>query len=517
MSNTHTVRLILGDQLNAAHSWYKQRDDGVLYLIAELRQETDYVTHHVQKICAFFAAMANFANALLAAGHRVRYLTLDDTCQYRDIGELLSTIMRETNARHFAYQQPDEFRVAQQLAQWCQQQTTSCQCDDTEHFLLPFNSISRYFKADKHVRMESFYRRMRKDTGVMMDGDEPWGSRWNFDAENRNAFKAADLSEIPPPLLFSNDVRPILTRLGTHAVQHFGHPLEDLPWPTTRQQSLDLLDYFCAYLLPRFGQFQDAMTENSSHAWSLYHSRLSFAMNAKLLSPRRVIQTAMEAYISAPGNIDIAQLEGFVRQILGWREYVRGMYWINMPSYASKNSLSAHRPLPTWFWDGNTRMNCLRHCIKQSLETSYAHHIQRLMVIGNFCMLAGLDPDQVDAWYLGIYVDALEWVEMPNTRGMATSADGGLIATKPYAASGNYINKMSDYCKTCHYRVKDKTGERACPFNSLYWHFMARHQARFANNPRIGFAYKTWERQSESARQATLEHAESLLEVLSEL
>ncbi len=512
-----TLRLILGDQLNASHSWFQQVDDNVIYVIAELRQETDYVSHHVQKICAFFAAMQNFANALQAAGHNVVYLTLDESSGFKDLTSLINHHIELFSCQTFEYQRPDEYRLLQQLEDFCQTLSVDTACIDSEHFLLPFAEIKKEFKAGKHVRMESFYRRIRKRTGLLMQDGEPLGGQWNFDADNRESFKSSDLTHIPEPLCFANDVSDILARLDRHNVSHFGKAVNDLSWPTTRKQSLQLLEHFCENCLPNFGRFQDAMTENSAAGWSLYHSRLSFAINSKMLSPSQVVHRAMAEFMSRPEAISLAQIEGFVRQIIGWREYVRGMYWINMPNYASLNALNAKHHLPPWFWDGDTKMACARSAIKQSLDFSYAHHIQRLMVTGNFALLAGIDPDQVDTWYLGIYIDAHEWVEMPNTRGMSLSADGGLIATKPYASSGNYINKMSDHCKNCHYKVKQRTGEGACPFNSLYWDFLDRHRERFASNPRMAFPYKSLSRFSDSEHQAIVKQARHYLENIDDL
>jgi len=259
------------------------------------------------------------------------------------------------------------------------------------------------------------------------------------------------------------------------------------------------------------------MTHKSEHAWSLYHSRVSFALNSKILHPMQVIERAIVEYHSRPEEISLAQIEGFVRQIIGWREFVRGMYWVNMPEYSNLNELDAQKDLPEFFWTGETKMNCMSQSIKQSLEYAYAHHIQRLMVTGNFALLAGLNPDQVDDWYLGIYIDAIEWVEMPNTRGMSQFADGGLIASKPYTASGAYINRMSDYCSGCHYKVKEKVGETSCPFNSLYWHFMHRHRDKFGRNPRIGMVYRNLDKMEDSLREQVFERAEAILENLDSL
>ncbi len=519
MTNKYkTLRLILGDQLNASHSWYRDKDSSVLYVIAEQYQEASYVKHHIQKIAAFFLAMHGFVTALEAAGHNVRYLELDESAAFADLPVLINEQCKQHEVSHFEYQRPDEYRLWKQLEELgLEPINVSKACVDTEHFMLPFDQLNRYFTAGKGTRLEGFYRKMRKAHNIMMDGDQPSGGQWNFDLENRSKLKKTDLPAIPKPLLFENQVGELLSRLDKHNIAHFGEIGETLVWPITRKQSLELLDYFCQYGLPNFGRFQDAMTANSEHAWSLYHSRLSFAINAKILSPLTVINRAIEEFESRPDDIDLAQIEGFVRQIIGWREFVRGIYWVNMPDYASANALDASRDLPDYFWSGETKMRCMQQSLTQSLEYAYAHHIQRLMVIGNFCLLAGIDPDQVDQWYLGVYIDAIEWVEMPNTRGMSQFADDGLIASKPYTASGSYINRMSDYCSGCHYKVKEKIGESACPFNSLYWHFMDRHKDKFGKNARIGMVYRNLEKMDESLRRDTLKRADWILDNLNEV
>lgn len=509
------LRLILGDQLNARHSWFAEPDADTWYLIAELPQETAYVRHHVQKICAFFASMQHFALALQQAGHQVIHLTLDETAQYPDLPSLLRAKIVELGAQRFEYQRPDEWRLLQQLRDF--DPGIAMREVDTEHFLLPFAEIFKQFKPGRASRMEAFYRRMRKRYGYLMQGDEPVGERWNFDSDNRQKLKAENLQAVPEPLVFSTDVRSIIDRLKRHKVDCFGEPHEDLLWPTRRSEALALLDYFCQHQLPQFGRFQDAMTSQSKHKWSLYHSRLSFAINAKMISPKQVIESAISAWQSRPSEIDLAQIEGFVRQILGWREFIRAIYWVNQPEYGTLNALEAQQPLPDYFWTGKTKMHCMSQCIEQSLEYAYAHHIQRLMVTGNFSLIAQLHPDQVDAWYLGIYIDALEWVEQPNTRGMVLFADNGIVASKPYAASGSYINRMSDYCKGCSYKVTEQTGARACPFNSLYWGFMLRHRERLAANPRIAMLYKNWDKRDTEAQQAILDRAQWCLDNLNEL
>ena len=511
-----TLRLILGDQLNAKHSWFNEKDDDVLYLIAELPQETTYVKHHVQKLCAFFSAMQNFAKALEKAGHQVTHLTLDDTCALDSLDSLIQKLAKENSISKFEYQRPDEYRLLAQL-QDIDLGDVETEQFDTEHFILPFDDIDQHFTKDKGTRMESFYRKMRTRFDVLMDNGAPLGEQWNFDADNRNKLKKDDLEGIPQPLVFDTNIDDVKVRLDKHKVEYFGNIESTIVWPTTRAQSLELLEFFCEECLPRFGTFQDAMTAKSDHAWSLYHSRISFSLNAKMLDPMTVINRAIQEFQQRPKEISLSQIEGFVRQIIGWREFIRGIYWVNMPAYAEKNALNAERNLPDYFWTGDTKMNCMKQSLQQSLDYAYAHHIQRLMVTGNFCLLTGINPTEVDAWYLGVYIDAIEWVEMPNTRGMCQFADGGIVASKPYTASGSYINRMSDYCSGCYYKVKERTGEKACPFNSLYWHFMDRHRDKFGKNPRIGMVYRNLDKMEPDVRDSILRHADNLLENLNEL
>lgn len=506
-----TVRLILGDQLNCDHSWFHEPDDRILYLVAELKQENTYVTHHIQKVCAFFSAMALFAKERQSEGHQVLHLTLDDTQAFDDLEQLLQDYVAEVGASKFEYQRPDEYRLLQQLAN-LKLKGVVTRCVDTEHFLLPFEEIEAQFTPGKHIMMEHFYRRMRKRFDILMQDGKPEGGKWNYDANNRNKLKAKDIESLPQPLMFSTDVSAIVDRLSRQGIPTIGHLKGELLWPVNRAQSLSLLAHFCRVCLPLFGRFQDAMTGEHRAKWSLYHSRLSFSLNSKLLHPREVIEASLKVFQSNP-DIEISQVEGF----LGWREYIRGVYWANMPQYSDKNELGARRKLPEFFWTGETKMACMRHAIGQSLDYAYAHHIQRLMVTGNFCLLSEIDPDQVDEWYLGIYVDAIEWVEMPNTRGMALFADGGIVGTKPYAASGSYINKMSDYCKGCHYDNKARSGEGSCPFNSLYWRFMDKHDKRLTTNPRIAMIYRAWDNMDQLQRQAILDTAEHYIKHMERL
>ncbi|TQF70604.1 cryptochrome/photolyase family protein [Pseudoalteromonas luteoviolacea] len=521
-STFKTLRLILGDQLNAGHSWYTSKNDDTLYVIAELYQEANYVQHHIQKVCAFFAAMQAFSKALQTAGHNVKYLTLDDTKDYSQLPELLNSLIKDHQIELFEYQLPDEYRLRAQLSAYRNQLSIASNAFETEHFYLSDSEISHYFTVGKKHRLEAFYRKMRARFNVLMDGDKPLGGTWNFDSNNRNKLKQKDLPEIPEPLVFANDVADIFERLKRHNITTFGEYHERLLWPINRQQAKDLVAAFCETQLSKFGFFQDAMTCKADDLytkkqWSLYHSRLSFALNSKIISPAYVVDTVVDYYYKHSSEVDIAQIEGFVRQIIGWREFVRGIYWVNMPQYARLNQLGAKRNLPKWFWDGETKMNCQKHAIKQSLDFAYAHHIQRLMVTGNFCLIAGIDPNQVDDWYLGVYVDAIEWVEMPNTRGMSQFADGGIVGSKAYASSGNYINKMSDYCSECQYDIKSVDGNNACPMNSMYWHFMSKYEEQFSNNPRNKMIYSSWHKKQPEERENILAKAQHYLSVLDDI
>lgn len=509
-----TLALVLGDQLNASHSWFAEIDPKRLIVLMEVRQETDYVRHHQQKILAFFAAMRAFATALAKVGHQVLYLRLDSDHNKHCLSSNLTLLSQTLQVQHICLQQADEYRVDQQLQQFASASTVPVSWYDSEHFLTERDSLQRWFPQAKSYLMEYFYRRVRKQTGYLMDADgKPLGGQWNFDKANRNKLPKA--ISIPAPLLFSNDLRELQQLLQQQQVEHIGTvDAGQFLWPINRAQARQLLAFFVAELLPHFGRYQDAMT---SRGWSLYHARLSFSLNSKILSPREVVEAAIKAWQQHPERIDMAQIEGFVRQIIGWREFVRAMYWQHMPNYRSMNYFGQQRPLPEFYWHGNTHMRCLQHSIQQSLQYAYAHHIQRLMITGNFALLAGVHPDAVDDWYLGIYIDALEWVELPNTRGMSQFADGGLLATKPYISSGAYINKMSDYCGSCHYDVQQKTGPQACPFNSLYWHFIDQHFERLQHNPRMALITKQWQQRSDADRDSLLAQARDYLARLDQL
>ncbi|QJD94890.1 cryptochrome/photolyase family protein [Mucilaginibacter robiniae] len=510
---TKTLRLILGDQLNSNHSWYKQIDTNITYIMLEVMQEQAYVMHHVQKILAFFGAMRNFAYQLQKKGHQVIYIKLDDEHNQQDFEKNLQRIIEQQQITRFEYQLPDEYRLDEQLKSICQKLAIETAYADTEHFLTERFDVKNFFGDKKRYLMENFYRYMREKLHILMQGDEPVGDRWNFDADNRKKYDGK--VPLEEPIQYHHDVSELKALVDQMGVKYFGNvDAANLEWPLSRQEALKSLDYFCEHLLPHFGTYEDAMLQDHI---SLFHSRMSFAQNSKLISPAEVVSRVLIYYNQHQDEISLAQVEGYIRQVVGWREFMRGVYWAQMPGYEEKNFFNHQTPLPHWFWDGKTRMNCLNKCIGQSLNHAWAHHIQRLMVIGNFALLAGLHPDEVDAWYLGVYVDAIQWVEITNTRGMSQFADGGFIASKPYVATAAYINKMSDYCKHCHYDYKTKHGERACPYNSLYWNFFDRNAEKLQGNPRIGMAYLTLKKMKPDEKQKIMEQAESYLDRLNEL
>lgn len=514
MAGKKTLRLILGDQLNPSHSWFQEARDDVVYAIMEVRQETDYVRHHIQKVAGFFAAMRSFSRELSRHGHRVRYLRLDDPDNEQGFEENLHRWIQKDKFTRLEYLLPDEYRLDRQLKEMASRLSIPVSAEDTEHFLTRRDDLKVLFEGKKQYLMETFYRRMRKKHDVLMEDGKPKGGKWNYDRSNRNRYDGA--VPLPPPKTFANDVGDIVETIEKCGVKTFGDiEPERFVWPVNRSQALEQLEEFISKRLPHFGTYQDSMTSDSG---SLFHSRLSFALNTKMLHPEEVIAAAVTAPQRSPDAVaGIEQVEGFVRQILGWREFVRGIYWAHMPAYETLNHFGHKAPLPKYYWTAKTRMHCMHHAITQSLRHAYAHHIQRLMVTGNFALLAGVHPDEVDAWYLGVYIDAVQWVEIVNTRGMSQFADGGVVATKPYVSSANYLHKMSDYCDDCRYNPKKKTGEGACPFNSLYWDFLHRHRTLLEKNPRVAMMYRTWDRMKRDSRKALLKQAEHYREKLEDL
>ena len=504
-----TLRLILGDQLNHKHSWYNDTSKDVVYFMAEMRQETDYVKHHIQKVVAFFQAMREFSSWLEERGHKVVYYNLDDKNNTQSLTDNLQALIKEHDIEKFEYQLPDEYRLDTMLERFRESVSIPVESFDTEHFMTTRSDLKDFYKGKKQFTMEYFYRMMRNKYDILMVNDkDPEGDKWNFDQSNRNKWKGDTL--IPHERGFRKDVTELVELLKQEGVETMGRINEThFNWPTSRADGLSVLRYFCENLLEHFGDYQDAMDPNQAY---LYHSRLSFAMNSKLLDPQEVITSVIEYWRENKDTIDISQVEGFVRQILGWREYMRGMYWMQMPEFAEVNTLENTNKLPDFYWTGKTKMNCLKCSINNSLDNAYAHHIQRLMVTGNYALLTMCDPAEVDQWYLGVYIDAIEWVEITNTRGMSQWADGGKIATKPYVSSGSYINKMSNYCKGCHYKVSKKTGEDACPFNSLYWNFLNEKRSHFENNNRMNMMLSLLDKMNKETLQAHQERATDIIE-----
>ena len=513
MKNKKTLRLVLGDQLNGNHSWFKTVDDSITYVIMEVRTETDYAKHHIQKVVGFFSAMRSFVAELQSKKHKVIYIHLNDKNNLQSFEKNLDALLSQENFTQFEYLLPDEYRLDILFKNYCAQLKIPNSVHDTEHFFSTREELGNFFEGKKMFLMESFYRAMRKKHNVLMDGDKPKTGQWNYDGDNRK--KLPKDHKPTTPLIFNNDVTEIFDQIQKANVKTIGSiDAKHFVWPINRTQTLALLDFFVAECLPLFGSYQDAMSPNE---WSLYHARISFSMNVKMISPKEVIDRAVQEWENRKDEIEYNQLEGFVRQIIGWREYMRGIYWLKMPEFATLNFFSHTEKLPDWFWTGKTKMNCLKDAITQSLEYAYAHHIQRLMITGNFALLAGVHPDEVDAWYLGIYIDAIEWVEITNTRGMSQFADGGIVGTKPYVSSASYIDKMSHYCGSCYYKKALKTGDKACPFNSLYWNFYDKQEDKLAKNPRIGMMYNVWRKMKPEDKSSLLEQADYYLKNINEL
>ncbi|MEM7425867.1 MAG: cryptochrome/photolyase family protein [Pseudomonadota bacterium] len=501
--------LVFGDQLSDTLSSLGAGDPARDHvLMAEVREETDYANHHQKKIAFLFSAMRLFARRLREAGWSVTYVKLDETGY---TGSFSGEVERAVSALcpdRILVTEPGEWRVLQTLRAWPARLGLPVTILDDTRFVCSRQEFAAWAEGRKQLRMEFFYREMRRKTALLMDGDHPVGGKWNYDAENRKPAKA-DLF-MPKPARFDpcEVTAEVLELVDREFAHHFGD-LEPFWFAVSHDQADEALECFLSDALPFFGDYQDAMLSDERF---LYHSVLSAYINAGLLDPLDVCRR-VEAEFHA-GRAPLNAAEGFIRQIIGWREFVRGIYWMRMPGYVDENFFGARRPLPWFYWSGDTDMACLKAAITQTKQEAYAHHIQRLMVTGNFALLAGIDPAQVHEWYLAVYADAYEWVELPNTLGMSQFADGGVLGSKPYAASGNYINKMSDYCADCAYSVKQKTGAGACPFNALYWHFLHRNADKLRGNPRLGQIYRVWDRMDGDKRAETLRSAEQFLQTL---
>ncbi|MBB4212130.1 deoxyribodipyrimidine photolyase-related protein [Rhodothalassium salexigens DSM 2132] len=492
----------LSDGLASLAAGVPDRD---LVVMAEVAEEVGYADHHQKKLAFLFSAMRHFALRLRGQGWRVRYTRLDDPANSGSLtGEVARAAAAEAAGRVLVTE-PGEYRVAAMIDRWPEHLGLAVERFADDRFVCSPGDFARWAEGRKTLRMEYFYRDMRRRTGLLMAGDAPEGGRWNYDADNRKPAEA-DLF-MPAPHRVEPDAitTDVLAMVEARCGDHFGR-LRPFWFAVTHDQAEAALDQFIAAALPRFGDYQDAMLRGERF---LYHSVLSVYLNAGLLDPLAVCRRAEAAYYD--GHAPLNAVEGFIRQIIGWREFIRGVYWLHMPGYTAQNHLGAARALPGFYWTGDTHMACLAEAIAQTRDEAYAHHIQRLMVTGNFALLAGLDPAAVHRWYLAVYVDAFEWVEAPNTLGMSLYADGGLFASKPYAAGGNYINKMSDYCRDCHYKVSKKSGPDACPFNYLYWDFLDRNAEILGANPRLGPVYRTWGRMADDKRQAARDSAARFL------
>ncbi len=504
-----TLRLILGDQLTEAISsldGLDPRHDTVL--MAEVRDECTYVRHHKKKIVLVLSAMRHFAARLRERGVSVAYVTLDDPDNTHSLrGEVLRASARLAPER-IVVTEAGEWRLYSDMAGWQEASGIPTEIADDTRFLCSHRHFRSWAGDRRALRMEFFYREMRRQHGVLMEEDEPAGGRWNFDAENRKRMPGAVRAPEAPSFAPDAVTQEVITLVGREFSDHFGD-LEGFDLPVTSEQADRALEHFVRERLAGFGDWQDFMRGGDA---VLFHALISTSLNTGLLDPLAACRAAESAW--RDGSAPLNAVEGFVRQILGWREYVRGIYWLRMPQYGRLNALGATRKLPWFYWSGETQMRCVSEVVRGTRANAYAHHIQRLMVTGNFALLAGLDPDEVDEWYLIVYADAYQWVEMPNVRGMALFADGGVMASKPYAASGAYINRMSDYCSGCAYDVKAATGARACPFNFLYWDFIARHQDRFAANPRMAMPVRTLARMDPARVAAMRAQAASFLDAL---
>ena len=505
----NTLRLILGDQLSQTISSLegceKSKD---IILICEVWDEATYVNHHKKKITFIFSAMRHFSQELKNNGYQVSYIKLDDKHNAGSLQGEVGRALKHHAISRIVVTYPGEYRVLKDMQNWQSHFGIPVEIRSDNRFLCEPDEFFQWAKDRKQLRMEYFYREMRKKYSILMKENLPEGGQWNYDAENRKPPK--DGLQIPKP--YCNEVdeitREVMELVTDQFASHFGD-IEPFYFAVTREQAQQALSLFIEQRLCNFGHYQDAMLE--SEPW-MYHSHISFYLNCGLLLPLECVVAAEEAYNQ--GKAPLNAVEGFIRQIIGWREYVRGIYWLKMPDYPKQNFFDAKRNLPDFYWTADTKMNCLHQCVEETKQNAYAHHIQRLMVLGNFALLAAIDPEYVNEWFLIVYADAYEWVELPNVSGMILFADGGYLASKPYAAGGNYINKMSNYCKNCSYKVTKKNGLDACPFNYLYWDFLARNRDKLESNHRIGMMYKTYDRMADDKKLAITHDSQQFFDSL---
>jgi deoxyribodipyrimidine photolyase-related protein len=510
MTPVKTLVLVLGDQLDldaTAFDGFDPEQDVVW--MAEAQDESTHVWSSKQRIALFLSAMRHFAQALREAGRPLHYRLMDDAGASGNEYSLAAKLRSDLAAlqpQRVVMTAPGDWRVLQQIKGVVEAAGLTLDLCDDRHFFTTVRDFAAHAKGRKSLRLEYFYRELRQRHGVLMQDGRPAGGQWNFDADNRESFGAKGPGLVPARATFEPDALTleVIALVNARFAQHPG-TLESFAWPVTREQALQALQRFIEERLPLFGRYEDALWPGEP--W-LYHSHLSAALNLKLLTAREVVQAAEAAYLA--GHAPLQSAEGYIRQILGWREYVRGIYWTQMPSYVERNALNAQEDLPAWFWTGNTDMACLKDAINQTLEHGYAHHIQRLMVTGLYALLLGVRPQQVHEWYLSVYVDAVEWVELPNTLGMSQYGDGGLMASKPYVATGKYIQRMGGPCKGCRYDPALREGDNACPYTTLYWDFLMRHQPLLSKNARMALQLKNAERLTDSQRQAVTQRADAI-------
>jgi deoxyribodipyrimidine photolyase-related protein len=507
MAELRSLIVVLGDQLDLDAAAFDDFDASVdAVWMAEVAEESEHVWSSKPRTAMFLAAMRHFGLALQAAGRPLHYTRLDAPGNAGSLAAQLQADTLRLRPARLVMTAPGDWRVLQAIKAVATANGLPLDIHEDRHFFCSVREFATHAKGRKSLRMEFFYREQRKRHSVLMQGDEPIGGQWNFDADNREAFGAAGPGALPPRTVFEPDAvtREVMALVDTRFAHHPGR-LDSFAWPVTRAQALQALRAFIEERLPLFGRYQDAMWPGDP--W-LYHAHLSAALNLKLLNPREVVAAAEAAY--RDGRAPLASVEGFIRQILGWREYVRGIYWTQMPGYLERNALDAQEDLPAWYWTGATDMACLRDALAQTLEHGYANHIQRLMVTGLYALMLGVNPKQVHAWYLAVYVDAVEWVELPNTLGMSQYADGGVMGSKPYIATGKYIQRMSPHCKGCRYDPAQRSGDDACPFTTLYWDFLMRHEAALAKNPRMALQVKNGAKLSRAQKQAVSARAAAI-------
>lgn len=502
--------LVLGDQLSPALSSLRDVQPEDRVLLAEVASEASYTPHHKQKIVLIFSAMRHFAAVLQQQGISVSYIHYQQ--KVSSLTEAVAIeLSRHPELDQICITECGEYRLEQEILSWQTKFQRPLLMLEDDRFIASKTMFQHWAQGRKQYRMEYFYREMRRYTGLLMQDGMPIGGQWNLDASNRKAMPANQ--PLPPILKFEPDdiTRDVITLVQQQFPNNMGSA-ESFSYAVTGKQARLAFLHFVEHQLPLFGDYQDAMQLNEPH---LFHSICSMYLNCGLLDLRWVCQKVELAY--KEGKVPLNAAEGFIRQLIGWREYVRGLYWLLMPDYKERNFLKAHTPLPSYYWTGNTQMRCMQQAISHTIDHAYSHHIQRLMITGNFALLAGLSVEEICNWYLAVYADAYEWVELPNTLGMALFADEGLLASKPYAASGKYIQRMSNYCKSCAYDVAETTSPNACPFNALYWHFLERSQALLSGNARMQLSYQNWYRKSAEERAQITEKAQALLIHLEQL